>query len=49
MAPEQLQSLLPRLAPGLLAALKKEKEGERLPGGARPWSELRRPWRALRR
>ena len=31
LAPEQMQPLLPRLVPGLLAALRKEKEWERLP------------------
>ena len=40
LAPEQMQPLLPRLVPGLLAALKKEKEWERLPVTQALWAAL---------
>ena len=40
LAPEQMQPLLPRLIPGLLAALKKEKEWERLPVTQALWAAL---------
>jgi len=40
LAPEQLQPLLPRLVPGLLAAVKREREGERLPVTQALWATL---------
>ena len=40
LAPEQMQPLLPRLVPGLLAALRKEKEWERLPVTQALWAAL---------